>query len=309
MPKINVNASILIEATPEKIYPIISDLNHWKEWSPWVLAEPHAEITVAKDGKYHFWSGEIIGSGNLKINEETENESLTMDLQFLKPWNSKAKTHFELIPEENGTIVKWSMQSSLPFFLFWMKKQMEVFVKMDYQRGLHLLKDLIETGKTNSELKFKGIKKFYGKQYIGIKSTSTPDEIPKHMERDFTQLMQFLMQQNNKPFLSGNAVAIYHKFDVVKGKVVYIAAHPVSQIPDDLPKDFFIGKIPELKAYTIRHKGPYRHIGNAWAAGMMHQRSKKFKSSRKIPPMEIMYNSPMDTPENELVSEILFPIR
>ena len=85
MPKMNVNKSILIDATPAKIFPIINDLNNWEQWSPWTLAEPTAKITVAKDGKYHDWDGDIIGSGNLKITSEVKNESVVMNLQFLKP--------------------------------------------------------------------------------------------------------------------------------------------------------------------------------------------------------------------------------
>ena len=37
---------------------------------------------------------------------------------------------------------------------------MEIFVGMDYDRGLALLKDLVESGKTNSTLEFKGLKDF-----------------------------------------------------------------------------------------------------------------------------------------------------
>ena len=45
---------------------------------------------------------------------------------------------------------------------------MEIFVGMDYDRGLALLKDLVETGKTNSNLEFKGIKTFHATKFIGI---------------------------------------------------------------------------------------------------------------------------------------------
>ena len=46
------------------------------------------------------------------------------------------------------------MNSSLPLFLFWMKEQMQVFVGMDYNRGLLLLKDLVENGKAHSQTRF-----------------------------------------------------------------------------------------------------------------------------------------------------------
>lgn len=308
MPTMNVNASLLIKASPEKIYPIISNLNYWETWSPWVLAEPSAAITVAKDGKYHEWTGEIIGSGNLKVVDEVENKSVSMDLNFLKPWRSFAKTTFELTPQKEGTLVQWTMESRLAFFLFWMKKQMEIFVSMDYNRGLLLLKDLIETGGTNSTLSFRGSKPFYATKYVGIKTSCPFSEIGNHMERDFTELMPYLMQ-NYRELLTGNGLSIYHKTEIVKDRVVYTAAHPVSEIPKNLPEHFVVGELPKFNAYTIRHTGPYRHIGNAWAAGMMHQRSKKFKATRAIPPIEVMYNSPTNTPEKELISEILFPVR
>ena len=61
MPKMNVIKSIYVDAAPEKIYPIINDLSNWEQWSPWVIAEPNAQLNVAADGKYHEWDGEIIG--------------------------------------------------------------------------------------------------------------------------------------------------------------------------------------------------------------------------------------------------------
>jgi len=308
MPKMNVNKSILIDATPEKIFPIISDLKNWEEWSPWVLAEPTATINVAKDGKYHDWDGDIIGSGNLKIEEEVKHKEVVMKLQFLKPWKSKAITTFHLEKTQKGTLVHWTMKSSLPFFLFWMKRLMEVFVGMDYDRGLAMLKDLVETGKTNTTLEFRGVKTFHATKFIGKRTTCAFSAIAENMERDFSTLMPYLMQ-NHQDKISGNGISIYHDLNVIKDKVVYTAGHPVNSVPDNLPAHFYVGELPKFSAYTIRHTGPYHHIGNAWAAGMMHQRAKKFKPSRKQPPMEIMYNSPMNTPPNELISEILFPVK
>ncbi len=308
MPKMYIKKSILIDAAPEKIYPIINDLSNWEQWSPWVIAEPTAMINVAKDGKYHDWEGDIIGSGNLKIEAEVPNVSVDMKLEFIKPWKSKAKTTIALKEVEKGTLVSWTMHSSIPFLLFWMKNQMEIFIGMDYTRGLNMLKDLVETGKTNSNLEFKGVKPFHATTFIGVKTQCDFTKIAENMERDFGELMPYLMQ-NHQEKISGNGLSIYHDIQLVKDKVTYTAGHPVSEIPDDLPAHFYVGKLPKFKAYTIRHTGPYRHIGNAWAAGIMHERSKKFKPYRKQAPMEIMYNSPMNTPQNELISEILFPVK
>ncbi|MDC1434070.1 SRPBCC family protein [Flavobacteriaceae bacterium] len=308
MPKMNVIKSIYVDAAPEKIYPIINDLSNWEQWSPWVIAEPNAQLNVAADGKYHEWDGEIIGAGNLKIKEEVENQSVTMALNFLKPWKSKAITRFALKKKAKGTEVVWTMESSLPFFLFWMKKQMEIFVGMDYERGLTMLKDLVETGSSNSSLNFKGIKTFNATKYVGLKSQCRSSNLGQSMEKDFTQLMEFV-RKNGVEKAHGNPLSIYHEFDVMKGKVIYSACHPVKEIPVEIPKNFYVGELPKMNVYTVSHTGPYRHIGNAWSAAMMHQRAKKFKAAKKIPPMEVMLNSPKNTPEKELVAEILFAVK
>lgn len=308
MSKMNVLESIHIDASPEKIYPIISNLAHWKAWSPWIIAEPSAIITVAKDGQYHEWDGKIIGAGNLKIVSTLSGREVVMALTFLKPWKSKAITRFKLTQTEKGTQVEWIMESRLPFFLFWMKKQMEIFVGMDYQRGLQMLKNLIETGSVPSKLKFLGEKTFHATSYVGITTQCSISEISTQMEKDYTRLMTHLMA-HCKDHLRGHPLSIYHKWEFKKNRVKYTACHPVETIPENLPEDFTQGELPKTRVYSIRHTGPYRHIGNAWSAGMMHQQAKVFKSSRKIHPMEVMYNSPKDTPENELISEVLFPVK
>ena len=110
MPKMNVIKSIYIDSAPEKIYPILNDLNNCEQWSPWVIAEPRAQLNVASDGKFHEWDGDIIGTGNLKIQDEVENQSVTMALNFLKPWKSKAVTSFTLkkkpiVPQDQQWVI------------------------------------------------------------------------------------------------------------------------------------------------------------------------------------------------------------
>ncbi len=189
-----------------------------------------------------------------------------------------------------------------------MKKQMEVFVGMDYDRGLAMLKDLVETGSSNSKLTFKGVKSFHATKYVGLRSQCNSSNLGQSMEKDFTQLMNFI-REKAEDTAKGNPFSIYHEFDVMKGKVIYSACHPVNEIPKEIPENFYTGELPKMKVYTVSHTGPYRHIGNAWSAAMMHQRAKKFKAAKKIPPMEVMHNSPKDTPEKELIAEILFAVK
>jgi hypothetical protein len=52
MPKMRVDESIVIQEKPSKIYSILSDYHHWQTWSPWLLAEPEAKVTIADSGDF-----------------------------------------------------------------------------------------------------------------------------------------------------------------------------------------------------------------------------------------------------------------
>jgi len=308
MPKINVSRSIEIDQPADKIFPLLNDFNQWQDWSPWLLADPDTQVNVAPDGKSYSWEGPITGSGEMKVLSETATSSIHYELLFLKPFRSHAKTHFTLEPTKLGTRLTWVMDSSLPFFMFWMKKSMQVFIGMDYDRGLQMIKDLAENGKVGSHLDFLGQQNFPAKQYISISKTCPIAELPQHMGKDFQQLLEYV-HGNKHLSEDGPAFSMYHKWDAVGGQVRYTACVPLTEIPEGLPPAFSSGKQPELQVYGVRHTGSYRHLGNAWAAVMMHERGKRFKSHKKYAGMEVYVNSPQNTPEQELISEILIPVR
>ena len=302
MPKLYVKESILIEAQPQKIVSVLSDFNSWQYWSPWLIAEPQAKVEVAPDNKYYYWEGAIVGAGQMWIRAESE-KAIAIDLEFLKPFKSKAKVAFFLEPEAGKTKLSWTMDSSLPFFLFWMKKAYEVFISMDYCRGLKMLKDWIELGQVPSMIFVNGIKERPAQNYIGIQRDCATETLEKYMSEDFEILMTF-SHKNHADKLNGPPFTMYPIWDVVGKKVRYIACQPVSEIPDDLPSNFTSGVLPATQVHAITHTGPYRHVANAWAVQMMYQQKKIFRPNKKTIPLEIYHNSPKNTSELELISEI-----
>lgn len=132
-----------------------------------MILEPEATVNVEEGGKYYEWNGARIGSGNMRVSSEKENEFVELDLTFLKPWKSTSKVGFYMKEQGEGTEVTWTMDGSLPFFMFFMKKMMETFVGMDYDRGLRLLKDVVEDGEVHSKLDIEGKGEYPGGKYIG----------------------------------------------------------------------------------------------------------------------------------------------
>ncbi|MEQ1905999.1 MAG: SRPBCC family protein [Pirellulaceae bacterium] len=48
MPKYHIAKSIEIAAPPQRVFECVADYGTWTTWSPWLIAEPTAKVTVSK---------------------------------------------------------------------------------------------------------------------------------------------------------------------------------------------------------------------------------------------------------------------
>lgn len=307
MPKTRVEKSIIIAASADKVKSVVADFNHWEAWSPWLILEPGCKVTVAPDAKTQEWDGKRIGSGIIKVVKEGDTV-INYDLTFLKPWKSEAKCDFIVEKlDENSTKLTWTMDGSLPFFMFWMKNMMERLVGMDYDRGLLMLKDYIEKGGVDVKLEFLGESNYSGCTYVGIKNECTIDNIGEVMHADMEKLMEF--SQANKELVTDEIFSQYHKFDFNKNRIIYTSGIGVKSVPGSLPAGLISGKLPATKFHTVRHVGPYELSGNAWSAIMAMERAKEFKKNKKVHPLEFYRNNPMETDPKDLISDICMAVK
>lgn len=306
MAKFSVAKSVEIRASAEKVFSVIDDYHQWPAWSPWLILEPGVDVAVKEGGKEYSWSGKRTGSGEMKILNEDPHQRVDMQVTFLKPWKSTSHVWFTLKPKGDKTELTWYMEGSLPFFLFWMKKAMTAYIGMDYQRGLTMLKDYIETGGVPSKLEFKGIIEFQGCTYVGIRSTATMETIGTKMKEDFDRLTPWANE--HKDLLVNPPFSIYHKWDMVGNSVEYTSAFPVKEVPADLPAGFISGTIPATRVNTVVHTGPYKHLGNAWSAQYNMHQAKAFKPSKSLHPFEVYISMPGTVADNDLVTAIHFPV-
>lgn len=307
MSNFEVERTTLIGEPVEEVFATVRDFQSWPRWSPWLRAEPDCQLDFTPDGSAYSWDGEVVGSGEMKVIAEKKNHSIDYELTFLKPWKSTAQVRFLFSPEGDRTRTAWKINGKLPFFLFWMKGIITSTIGMDYKRGLAMLKDLLQTGSVPSELEFQGSQSFPGLSYVGIKTNCRIADIAEKMEADMNKLRKWVQDQHITP--SGPPLSIYHKWSLVQGTTSYTLGFPVEKIPGWLPENFVSGKIPSCQTQQIQHTGPYRHLGNAWAAGMAHIRAKKWKPLRSIAPFEIYHNTPAETPEKKLVTTVYFPMK
>ncbi|MEO0794773.1 MAG: SRPBCC family protein [Verrucomicrobiota bacterium] len=306
MPKINVERSVTINANRSTVFASLRDFRQWPVWSPWLICEPDCQLQYDDDGKRYSWDGKIIGAGQMQVEQELPDEKIAYQLTFFKPFKSTASVRFELKETEGGTQVSWIMNSSLPFFMFFFKNMMTGMIGMDYDRGLQMLKDYIEMGSVPTSLEVLGETSFSGYHYFGIRTQCAMKDVGPKMEADFSSLNEKLaaagIQPTTKPF------SIYHEWSFGKGTVEYTIGFPV-EAGKAIPDGLISGNMPDCKVYTIKHTGPYRHLGNPWSAGYMRQQAKMFKMNKGMHPFEVYENDPRKTAENELVTLINFPVK
>lgn len=146
-----VERSIAIQAEPAKVYTLLNDFHHFPSWSPWQSLDPAMKVThsgaASGQGAVYEWSGnDAVGAGRMEILKTVPNTSVTVKLDFLKPFEARNTTEYSLVASGGTTTVTWAMFGPSPYI----SKLMGVFVSMDrmigkdFERGLAKLKAVAE---------------------------------------------------------------------------------------------------------------------------------------------------------------------
>ncbi len=142
----SVERRITVQAPPEKIQPLIADFHRWAAWSPWEKLDPAMKRTFggppAGVGATYAWEGnKDVGSGRMEV-KALAPDKVSIQLDFIEPFEGHNTTDFTLAPKDGGTEVRWLMFGPAPFIT----KLMGVFVSMDamigkdFEKGLAQLK-------------------------------------------------------------------------------------------------------------------------------------------------------------------------
>jgi uncharacterized protein YndB with AHSA1/START domain len=147
----HVERSISIQAAPEKIYPLISDLHNFALWSPYEKMDPQMKRTfsgapVGKGAVYEWEGNQQVGHGRMEIIKAEPSSDVLIQLDFFSPMEAHNQAEFRLHPQGRYTTVSWSMSGPAPY----LSKIMTLFFSMDkmvgdqFEEGLRNLKNRAE---------------------------------------------------------------------------------------------------------------------------------------------------------------------
>lgn len=309
MSSFTVRKSVLIKAPIDKVFATVSDFRQWPKWSPWLICDPACRLNFSEDGRKYAWDGPVCGAGVMTVLSKVPPRTVRCRLTMIKPDHSISEVSFTLEAKDKDTEAVWTMEGSVPLFLFFQKSLIKAAAGMDYQRGLNMLKDFIETGAVPSKLEFPGRKAFPGLRYAAVKTKAAIAELGPKLDEALAKVRSWQRDKGIKQ--AGPPFSIYHRWDVVRGQTEFTCGYPLPEdvLKPELSPGIEVGSIPICEVESIRHTGAYRHLGNAWAAGMARARAKVVQHSKVVSPFEVYESDPKDTLEAKRVTVVHFPVQ
>ncbi|NNJ96154.1 MAG: SRPBCC family protein [Gammaproteobacteria bacterium] len=147
-----VERSIEIDASAKTVYSQLADLRQWPTWSPWAKKDPDMKMefsdVTSGVGAYAAWDSATEGKGRQTIAEVVENRRLAIDLEFIVPFEARAKTDFTIEPRgDQAAVLNWGMDGRNDGFVakvFYLLMDFEAMIGADYETGLQAIKALSE---------------------------------------------------------------------------------------------------------------------------------------------------------------------
>ncbi len=140
-----------INASPEKVFPLINNMHGMNTWNPFAEADPDIKITYTgpesgKGARYEWTGNSKVGQGSIEIIDVATPSRVALRLDILKPIEGHNTVVFTLAPNGSGTDVTWAMTGERPFI----GKVMDAVFNMDrmvggeFERGLAKLRTIAE---------------------------------------------------------------------------------------------------------------------------------------------------------------------
>jgi hypothetical protein len=145
----NVEQSIVIQKPAKDVIDKIADLNYYAQWNPWQMMETKGSMEITGmpkiSGHRYHWIGKKTGEGHLTL-IDLDNRHVHFNLEFIKPFKSKAKDNWLFEPWGNGeTKVTWQNNGFFPFPVGrLMGPMITKNLQKQFRQGLNNLKKMCE---------------------------------------------------------------------------------------------------------------------------------------------------------------------
>jgi hypothetical protein len=146
-----VRRSALIQASPDKLFPLINDLHQFNTWNPYARKDPAMRIDYrgpasGPGAAFDFSGNKDAGKGSIEVTGGQAPTRVDMRLDMVEPFEGHNQIAFTLTPQGQATQVTWAMHGPSPY----LSKVIGIFLDMDhligrdFEAGLARLKAVAE---------------------------------------------------------------------------------------------------------------------------------------------------------------------
>ena len=147
-----ISRSITVAAAPAVVFAQVNDFHKWEAWSPWAKLDSTMKTSfdgpASGEGASYSWSGDDkAGEGKMLITKSRPPELVLINLEFTRPMSATNLTEFTFKPQDQGTLVTWTMSGTNNFAAkaFHLVMDMEKLLGPDFEKGLAAMKVAAET--------------------------------------------------------------------------------------------------------------------------------------------------------------------
>lgn len=149
--KMNISREIIIQGTPDTIFPYLNNSKLVNSWMPWNTMDPEMVMSFSGPdsgiGATSSWvSKGKMGTGEALVIESVPNQYVKTQLSYTKPFQMSQLATMSLKKMEGGTKVVWSVEGNKDFFfrLMGLFFDCEKMIGKEFEKGLETLKKQIE---------------------------------------------------------------------------------------------------------------------------------------------------------------------
>lgn len=331
---VHVERSIEIDSPPANVFTLLNGFSRFNDWSPWAGLDPAAEYRYEGPetgvGASMHWTGdESVGTGSQVIVTSEPYSLIETELDFGAQGTARAAWHLE--PIDGGTRVTWAMDAEFGWDLVgrYFGLMLDRWVGGDYEKGLAKLKSLAES-LPNYDLAGADVAVIpvepVAVVMVSGETTHEPDDVTAAMATAYGRLEDYMAERNMAR--AGPPLAIAREWS--NQRYVFDAALPYSgggaAAPSEavetgdpgpgavespggnfrLADEVHAGVTHGGRAARIVHVGPYESLADSWNRLEAYIAARGLKSAGD--PWEAFLSDPADTPEDELVTNIYWPV-
>lgn len=144
-----IRTSIVIEATPAKVYEVLNDLGRLEDWNPFLTMDKSVTYSVSEKsvgpGAVFDYQGKRIGKGRMEIISSGPTR-IGFTMTFFNKKTEVAKCEYLIEPEFEGTRVIWTMagERDLKSQIITRILNLDKMMTNHFNNGLKVLKAVIE---------------------------------------------------------------------------------------------------------------------------------------------------------------------